>query len=68
MTPQATYSNLKLLMIRHTRREAGIQCQGWQLRYLPVAWIPAMPPVQAGGRLCRNDEAGRGSGDHMERL
>ena len=21
----------------------GIQCQGWQAEYIPVAWIPAFP-------------------------
>lgn len=26
---------------RHARRKAGIQCQGWQVQYVPVAWIPA---------------------------
>ena len=26
---------------RHARREAGIQCQGWQAQYVHVAWIPS---------------------------
>jgi len=28
---------------RHTRRDAGIQCQGWQAQYVPVAWILVIP-------------------------
>ncbi len=42
---------------RHTRREAGIQCQGWRSVYVHVAWIPAIPAGMTGFEtLVTNDE------------
>ena len=43
---------------RHTRREAGIQCQGWQSMYIHVTWIPAIHAGMTGFvTLVYNDES-----------
>jgi len=56
MTPQAAYSNLKLLMIRHARREAGIQSQGWEASILPCN-LDLLTRSKSSGNLCRKDKS-----------